>query len=326
VTRNTWKKPFEINPVGQERMKIIITGGSGILGGYLVETAPARFQITATYHSNLPRSEGCGFAWLDITDASAVDGLFREIKPEAVIHTAGAANVDFCQKNQEQGYSNNVTGTGNIISACRAGNIRLIHLSTNAVYGGDAPPYGEESPMEPVNIYGQQKKESDNLVRKSGLDWTIVRPILMYGWSRPWSRKDFVVWVLENLKAGKPVKLVDDVSENPLSAEVCAQAIWGCLEKRMAGEFNLAGKDVVNRYQLGLTAAKVFGHDPGLIEPVKNESFKNIAPRPANTSFNALKMASVLGLEPQPLEEGLRRMMDSRPSSMDMLTKGRLAK
>ena len=307
-------------------MKILITGGSGILGGYLVETAPPRVHITATYHSNLPRSEGCDFASLDITDASAVDGLFREIKPEAVIHTAGAANVDFCQNNPERGYSNNVTGTGNIIEACRAGNIRLIHLSTNAVYGGDAPPYGEESPMEPVNIYGQQKKESDDLVRNSGLEWTIIRPILMYGWSRPWSRKDFVVWIIENLKAQKQISLVTDIFENPLSAEICARAIWKCVEKNISGEFNLAGQDTLNRYQLGQEVARAFGYDAGLIVPVKNESFKNIAPRPANTSFNTLKMSSVLGLEPQPLEKGLRRMMESRPDRMDLLLKGRLAK
>lgn len=305
-------------------MNVLLTGGAGILGGYLIETAPSDAQITATHHNNLPKGTGCEFVPLDITDGAAVSGLFLDIKPEVVIHTAGAANVDFCQKNPDQGYRNNVTGTKNIIEACRARDIHLIQLSTNAVYRGDLPPYGEESSMEPVNIYGQQKKESDDLVRNSGLGWTIIRPILMYGWSRPWSRKDFVVWILENLKAQKQISLVTDIFENPLSAEVCARAIWKCAENNITGEFNLAGRDTLSRYQLGKEVSKVFGFDPGLILPVKNEFFKNIAPRPPNTSFDTSKMVRVLELAPQPLAEGLQRMKETQSVNIDLLEKGRL--
>lgn len=294
------------------------------MGGYLIETGPSDAQITATYHNNVPIVRGCDVISLDITDGKAIGRLCTSLKPEVIIHTAGAANVDFCQKNPDQGHRNNVTGTKSIIEACQAHNIRLIHLSTNAVYQGDHPPYGEESQMEPVNIYGQQKKESDDMVRNSGLGWTIIRPILMYGWSRPWSRKDFVVWILENLKSKKQISLVTDIYENPLSAEVCARAIWKCAENKITGEFNLAGRDTLSRYQLGKEVVKVFGYDPGLILPVKNESFKNIAPRPPNTSFDTAKMAKILGFDPQPLSEGLKRMKETKPLDMDRLVKGRL--
>lgn len=296
------------------------------MGGHLIETAPDYAQITATYHSSIPQGLGCAFIPLDITDAAAVSRLCLDTKPELIIHTAGAANVDFCQNNPDLGYLGNVTGTKNIIETCQAGRIRLIHISSNAVYRGDAPPYGEDSPTEPVNVYGKQKKESDQLVKNSGLNWTIIRPILMYGWSRPWSRRDFVVWILENLKTQKQISLVTDIFENPLSAEVCARAIWKCAENNFTGEFNLAGQDTLNRYQLGQEVAKIFGYDAGLILPVKNESFKNIAPRPANTSFDASKISKALGLVPQPLAEGLQRMKETQPLKMDLLEKGRLIK
>jgi len=307
-------------------MKILLTGGAGILGGHLIETAPDHIQITATHHKNIPQGNGCEFAPLDITDREAVSRLCLELKPELIIHTAGAANVDFCQNNPGQGSLGNVAGTKNIIQACRAGGIRMIHISSNAVYRGDAPPYGEASPADPVNVYGRLKKESDQLVKNSGLDWTIIRPILMYGWSRPWSRKDFVVWIIESLQAHKQISLVTDVFENPLSAEVCARAIWKCAESNITGEFNLAGRDILNRYQLGKEVAKAFGYDAGGILPVKNESFKNIAPRPPNTSFSTVKMTEVLGFLPQSLKEGLKRMKETIPLNMDRLEKGRLKK
>ena len=305
-------------------MKILLTGGAGILGGYLIETAPDRVQIMATYHKNIPQGLGCDFVALDITDAAAVSRLCSEIKPDIVIHTAGAANVDFCQNNPEQGYIGNVAGTKSIIEACQSGGIRLVHISSNAVYRGDAPPYGEDSPTEPVNVYGRLKQQSDHLVKNSGLNWTIIRPILMYGWSRPWSRKDFVVWIIENLKAQKQISLVTDIFENPLSAEICALAIWKCVEENIPGDFNLAGQNTLNRYQLGQEAARTFGYDAGLIVPVKNESFKNIAPRPANTSFNTTRMSGILGFIPQSLSEGLQRMKETVPLNMDLLEKGRL--
>lgn len=307
-------------------MKILLTGGAGILGGYLIETAPDLVQLVATHHKNIPQGLGCDFVPLDITDTAATSRLCLELKPDVVIHTAGAANVDFCQKNPEQGYQGNVTGTKNIIDACQAGSIRLIHISSNAIYRGDDSPYNEDSPTEPVNVYGKLKQESDRLVKGSGLNWTIIRPILMYGWSRPWSRKDFVVWIIENLKAKKQISLVTDIFENPLSAEVCARAIWKCVENKINGEFNLAGQDILNRYQLGQEVAGVFGYDVGLLAPVKNESFKNIAPRPANTSFNTIKMSGILGFIPQPLSEGLQRMKETFPLKMDLLEKGRLLK
>jgi dTDP-4-dehydrorhamnose reductase len=282
-------------------------------------------EILATFHDKMPRGEGCSFTRIDIAEKDQVVSMLKDYAPQAVVHTAGAANVDFCQKHPEVGFRNNVDATQNVVQACGELGIKMVHVSTNAVYKGDDPPYGEQSPKEPVNVYGQLKKQCDDLVKSSGLTWTIIRPILMYGWSRPWSRKDFVVWILENLRSGKPVSLVTDIRENPLSAELCARAIWKCLENDITGEYNLAGRDTVSRCELGAQVAEVFELDASLVLPVRNTSFKNIAPRPANTSFDTSKMSNILKMEAQPLREGLERMRYSMPDTMDLLIKGRLA-
>jgi dTDP-4-dehydrorhamnose reductase len=305
-------------------MNILITGGAGLLAGYLIETAPPQAALGAIWHAKPIECDGCAREQCDITDRTALRDLVSRLRPDWVIHAAGIGNVDLCQNDPVTSRLANVGGTGNIIESCRAAGCRLLYVSTNAVYRGDAPPCAEDAPQEPVNEYGRQKKQCEELVRASGLEWTIVRPILMYGWSRDWSRRDPVVWMLETMRAGGRLNLVDDISENPLSAEECAAAIWRVIETGQAGEFNIAGGDIVSRYQLGQAVAKAFGCDPSLISAVGSGYFKSLAPRPRNTSFDTGKMEAVLGLRPLPLGEGLGRMRDTRPRDMGRLIKGRL--
>lgn len=305
-------------------MKILITGGAGLLAGYLIETAPSWADLSATWHVKPIECDGSALEQCELTDRTALRELLARLRPDWVVHAAGIGNVDLCQKDPGATRRANVGGTENVIDSCRAAGCRLLYVSTNAVYRGDTPPYAEGAPQDPVNEYGRQKKECEELVRASGLAWTIVRPILMYGWSRSWSRKDPVVWMLDTLGAGQRLSLVDDVSENPLSAEECAEAIWRIIETGQGGEFNVAGAETVNRYQLGLAVATAFGHDPSLISAVGSECFKTLAPRPRNTSFDTRKTISVLGLRPMRPREGLQRMRDTHPPDPDRLIKGRL--
>lgn len=305
-------------------MKILITGGAGLLAGYLIETAPQETDMSAVWHVKPIECDGCALNQCDLTDRTAVRELVSQLRPDWVVHAAGIGNVDLCQNDPGATRLANVGGTENIIDSCRTAGCRLLYVSTNAVYRGDAPPYTEDDPQEPVNEYGRQKKDCEELVRGSGLAWTIARPILMYGWSRAWSRRDPVVWMLDTLGAGQKLHLVDDVSENPLSAEECAKALWRIVENKQVGEFNIAGGDIVNRYQLGLAVTEVFGNDPSLITAVGSGFFKSIAPRPRNTAFDIGKMETVLGLPPLRLRDGLKRMRDTKPRHMDRLIKGRL--
>lgn len=305
-------------------MKILITGAAGLLAGYLVETAPLNYELGLTYHQHLAQCSNCELLKTEITDLANVLSLWERFHPQWVIHAAGIADVDYCQKHPKAGYLSNVLGTQNIIAACQRFKSRLLYVSTNAVYKGDIPPYSENSPQLPINEYGGLKKQAEELVRQSRMNWAIVRPILMYGWSRPWSRKNFAVWIIELLESNKAINLVNDVRENPLSAEDCARSIWKIIALNLGGEFNLAGRDMVSRYELGLKVADVFGLDKSLIQGVRSAYFKDIALRPANTSFDTTKIERELMVKPLGLEDGLRRMKETEPANPNLLIQGRL--
>ena len=245
---------------------------------------------------------------LDIRDKSAVEQLFTKHRFDAVIHAAGIASVDYVKNNYAESLESNIVGTLNISSACRKSGVYLIYISSNAVFNGLSAPYDENSKPDPVNEYGEIKLECERLIEKTIPDACIIRPILMYGWNHPTGRSNPVTWLLEKLKTGQNVNVVDDVWENPLYNRQCGESIWRTIEIRHGGKLHLAGADVLNRFQLAQLTSKVFGLDSGLITAVKSTCFPDLAPRPPNSSFSTHKMQELLGVKPVSVRSGLEDM------------------
>lgn len=293
----------------KERKTILITGGTGLLGKGMEETAPAGAKIISVHQRDY-KVEGskAKHLILDIRDKRAVDRLFQRYGFDVVIHAAGIASVDFVEKHYAESLESNIVGTLNVTSACRQRAIPLVYISTNAVFDGKHAPYSENDPVRPVNKYGRLKVECERLVSETLQHYTIIRPILMYGWNHIVTRPNPATWIYDKLMRGEEVHLVTDIFENPLFNLQCGRALWAAAKKRPEGIIHLAGKDVVSRHQFALQLAKVFDLDASLIHPVKSSFFPSIAPRPKNTAFVTKRMEHELGVPPLTLEAGLREM------------------
>ena len=291
---------------------ILITGSTGLLGKGMEETASASPRLLGLHQRDYAVQDSrMKHLVLDIRDKRAVDRLFAKQKFDAVIHAGGIASVDYVQKHYAESLESNIVGTLNITSACRKAGIHLVYVSTNAVFDGKNAPYKESDPLGPVNKYGQLKVDCEKIVQDTLERWTIVRPILMYGWNHIVTRPNTATWIYDKLLRGERIQLVDDVFENPLFNLQCGKALWAVVKKKPRGIFHLGGKDVVNRYQFGQKIARVFKLDASLIDKVTSKHFPGIAPRPKNTSFNVSRMEKELGVAPVTLEEGLKEMKDS---------------
>lgn len=288
---------------------ILITGGTGLMGKGLEETAPAAYKILSVHQRDYAVEDSrVQHLVLDIRNQRKVDALFARRRFDAVIHAAGIASVDYVEKHYGESFESNLLGTLNITAACRRLDIPLIYISTNAVFDGTKAPYRESDPFNPVNKYGHIKVECEKLVRETLERFTIVRPILMYGWNHGVCRPNPATWIFEKLLRGETVHLVDDVYENPLYNLQCGQALWEIVKRRIGGVFHFAGGEVVNRYEFALKLAEVFGLDKSLLVPVKSSFFPSIAPRPKDTTFDTRRMEKELSIKPLTVEEGLRSM------------------
>ena len=174
-------------------MKVLLTGGKGMLGRTLVREL-TDFEVIPT---DLPEA--------DITDAAGFDALLKREKPDAVIHCAAMTAVDKCETEIDLAYKLNAFGTANVAAACHRNHVRLIAISTDYVFEGNfARPYNEFDAADGGNtIYGKSKFAGEEAVRRHCPDHVICRISWLYGEGGP----SFVHAML-NLTDGnsKPVK------------------------------------------------------------------------------------------------------------------------
>ena len=288
----------------------MITGGTGLLGVALQQSAPMGLAGFATCSAgrSLPASLPFLIMPVELTDYAGMQAVFEQAKPDLVIHTAAMGSVDFAEKNHDITRRINVDGTQVVVDLCSVFNSRIIYLSSNAVFDGLTPFYAETAPVSPINYYGQLKVEAENIIQKSGLNWAIVRSIMMYGWPYPGGRDNPAVWWIRSLKEKKPIKVVDNVFSKPLPASSCAEVVWAIAQQNKNGIFHAAGRDHVSLYQFALETANVFELDANLIEPVPDSFFPQIAPRPKDTSFDTTKIEKELNIQPIAIRDGLLHM------------------
>ena len=296
--------------------RVFVTGGTGLLGSTLLCTASKEFELTASYNKNTMIMERgrTSFVQMDIADKAMVFNVFDEAKPEVLIHTAAIANVDYCETHKEEARRVNVVGTANLLDACDKHGTKMIFTSTNAVFDGEHAPYSEEDEPNPINYYGKTKLEAEALVRKRGAKHAVARLMTMYGWNNPGERQNLVTWLLSRLTKGEVVHMVDDIYNNHLSVENCADALWAIVRRDKAGIYHIAGGNCISTYELALKTAEVFELDKTLIKRVKSDFFKAVAPRPKNTCYTTNKMKKELGVRPLRVREGLLYMKQHRPA------------
>lgn len=290
--------------------RVLITGGTGLLGIAIQRSVPVGIQIFTIYYPerSLPIPLLFPTRAADVSDRTQMQSVFEWAKPDVVVHTAAIGSVDFAEKNQEKTRKVNVGGTEAVTALCETFKSRLIYISSNAVFDGRNPFYSETAPVNPINYYGKLKVEAENVVRDSNIPWAIVRPILMYGWPYPGERINPVVWWTHSLAEGMPIKVVDNVFSKPLPAWSCAEIVWALVRQNCTGTYHAAGSDHVSLYQFSLLTAEVFGLDANLITPVPDSYFPEIAHRPQDTSFDTTKMESELFVKPIGVREGLLQM------------------
>ena len=295
-------------------MKVLITGGTGLLGKSLIDSKKKEVEIIATYFGNytIDDNDQVKYAKIDVRDEGGCTNLFQNHRPDITIHTAGIGSPDFAETNKEIVWDININGTQNILNICKRFDSRFIYISSNGIYDGRNAPYAENDIAEPVNHYGLIKLKGEEITKKTHISHTIIRPILMYGWHHTFERANIVTQAISKLRNKDVIHAYDDVFTNPLLNSSCAKAIWTVIDKNIPGIFNIAGADRVSVYELLIKVAETFNLSKNLIIPVQQGYFNELAKRPKDTSFKTDKMEKVLGIKPLALYDGLAIMKETQ--------------
>jgi dTDP-4-dehydrorhamnose reductase len=271
--------------------RILITGGSGFLGGHLAAAAAAAGEdVTATYHAHRPQ-KGPPMRWmpLDLEDEQGTIEAVRSARPEIVLHAAAMAKPDDCAREPERAERVNMGGSRAMARACAAVDARLVLVSTDLVFDGGAPPYAEDAPVRPLSLYGRTKLLAERAVLEAAPDAAAARVTLLYG--RPAiGGTSFSEALRTNWEAGKTMALFADQYRTMIGGANLAAALLELAHSDFRGLIHVGGSERISRLEFGFRLAARLGVDPALIRPLAMADVPALAIRPADVSLE-IKLA-----------------------------------
>jgi dTDP-4-dehydrorhamnose reductase len=272
--------------------KVLVIGGSSLLGRYINNQTIGGYATYTTSYNGVPQ-----WRQLDVTDKLSVYRLFSDFKFDVVIHCSGLGNVDFCEQVPHISDAVNYGGVKNVVDVLNELNHKslFVHMSTNAVYDGNFPPYDEQSDLRPINKYGFSKKLAEEYVQGRYDNWLIVRPFMLFGQPHKTGRRNWLQIIRDTLLTQSQLHLISDINWQPTSARWLAETIWALIDKRVSNEsFNISQGETMSLYSFAQKIATVYLCNRNLINPVSHTEFKTIAQRPLDTSYDISKIKSLV--------------------------------
>jgi dTDP-4-dehydrorhamnose reductase len=290
--------------------RLLVTGGSGLLGGNLVMAARERHAVTALCHQHPIAVDGVECLRMDLTRPAAADEAILKVRPEWIIHCAAAADVDRCEDNPAWAVRLNVEMARNVAEASARAGARLVHISTDAVFDGERGRYREGDTPRPHNVYGATKLEGERAVLVADPRALILR-VNFFGW-HPWGQRGLAEWFLTRLEKGQPAPGFVDVLVTPMLVNDLAERILTVAGLPLSGVYHLAGSECLSKYEFGRRLAMAFGFDPELIRPAHVAEAGLRAARARRLCLDSSNLGAAASLSFPALAAGLARFRDLR--------------
>jgi dTDP-4-dehydrorhamnose reductase len=286
---------------------VLITGSNGLLGQALIRrfSPVARLLCCDLQTGNyLGKVYPLDYFKADITNRNELEPILASAKPDIIINTAAYTDVDRSEIEKDLCWARNVRILEVLIDSCHNFSPVLIQISTDYVFDGKEAPYRESDPLKPLGYYGHTKYMAERIIRASKLEYIIARSMILYG-SGVQVRPNFALWVIQQLKAGKPIQVVTDQIGNPTFVDDLAEALSRLIETEEFGLFHIAGQEVCSRYDFACKIAAIFKLDRSLIQPVTTSVLQQKAPRPMNSAFTLDKLYNALDWLPATIDDSL---------------------
>lgn len=290
-------------------MKILITGGSGLLGQYLNLILSAKHNILTLYHFNAGNCMNYNSKKIDLLENNSLQNSFDQFYPDVVIHTAAISHPILPEGiSSKDVYNLNVNGTKHIAELCEKFKTKLIYTSTDLVYAGyRGSMLKEDAKLIPVSLSAETKLMGELKIKEVFDDYIILRTALLFGFGLNHSKNHFHQMFME-LKQRKQVKLFTDQFRTPLSLIEAARIMSELVSVDIKSEvINFGGIERVSRYELGERLCEIANLDKKLLRKIKMDDVPGL-PKVEDVSMNTDKLQS-LGLKQKSLDEMIEEII-----------------
>ncbi|HVT20104.1 MAG TPA: dTDP-4-dehydrorhamnose reductase [Mycobacteriales bacterium] len=259
----------------------LVTGAAGALGRDLVSLLDAAGETVT----------GRDRGQLDVTRPEIVRDALAAVGSDVVINTAAYTRVDDAESDADAANELNGVAPGILAEACAQRGTRLIHLSTDYVFAGDADePYDVDAPTGPRSVYGASKLMGEaavlSAVRSRGADAHVVRTAWLYSGTGP----SFVRSVGRRLRAGEPVDVVTDQRGAPTwTRDLARRLITLGTADVGPGVWHCSAGGTATWFDVAVAVAEEVGADPSSVRPTTTAAMARPAARPAYSVLSARK-------------------------------------
>ena len=326
-------------------VRVLLTGAHGMLAGHLIpllqrsgadlvlaSLAEARPTIPAGA-SDIPSAaypahpiEDCtgDIHELDITDPEDCSALVRDLRPNWIVNAAAYTAVDHAQRDYSRAFEINAMGPKNLAHAARISGARLVHISSDYVFGGSPfhssgthtrteagsgrTPYTEESPHAPCGLYGESKRFGDELVlAESHLSALVLRTSWLHGLYGG----NFVDTILTRSAELPELRVVADQFGNPTWADLLAHTAVELMARDASGVFHVSSRGGISWHEFAAEIVRV-AKRACLVREQTSEELNRPAPRPAYSVLSVEKVESTLQRPMPSWKAGLAEHLKAR--------------
>lgn len=286
-------------------MRWLVTGAGGQLGHdlRLLLAADPAATVRATGHADL-----------DITDPGAVADVLADFGPDVVVNAAAYTNVDRAESDEDAARAANATGPAVLAAASARSGARLVHLSTDYVFPGDATrPYEVDDPTGPRSAYGRTKLAGEQAVRELHPDGAyVVRTAWVYGLVG----RNFVRTMVRLADDGVDPAVVDDQRGSPTWSAHLARGLVDLVRSGAApGTYHATGGGDTTWFELAREVFRLAGADPERVRPTTSDQYPSPVRRPAYSVLSSRSWEQA-GLPPLPLwREALHEAFAAEPAA-----------
>ncbi len=285
-------------------MRILVTGASGLLGlNFSMQTASEHTVLAVVNRHGLNASAFDTYS-VDLLTKDAIPQLIDQTEPDWILHCAAIASIDHSDDQGELSQKLNAEVPGIFSLEAKKRNIRLLHISTDAVFDGISGNHSEQDPTNPLSIYAQTKLAGERAVTDANSDALIAR-VVFYGWSL-FGNRSLSEFFINNLMKGNQVKGFTNLQFSPLQVNDLSEILLEMMNKNLSGIYHAVSSESLSKYEFGVRLAEKFGLDAGLISPVENTR-ENRSP---NLTLNTDKLTKDLGHSMPTIQTGIERLFE----------------
>jgi dTDP-4-dehydrorhamnose reductase len=294
-------------------MRILVTGASGLLGVNLAMELAKTHTVfgTVNRHAVDPAKVPFQVIQCDLLKEGVVEQTLETSQPDWVIHCAALANVDACETDPELAVKLNTDLPRKLASIVARGgarqkSIRLVHISTDAVFDGVKGDYTEEDRPNPLGVYAKTKLSAEEEVLIENPEAVVAR-VNLFAWGIT-GKRSLAEFFFNHLQDNQQVMGFTDVFFCPILANDTAAILERMLRQGLKGLYHLVGSTCLSKYAFGVEVARQFGFDRQLIQPTSVAEAGLLAARSPNLSLRNDKLKNRLGIEIPGVNDGLEHM------------------